>query len=105
MLIYVCSPCRGNPPYSDEKRQNNLKKAAEYSLRVVHKGHTPITPHLLFTQFLDDTIETERNAAINMGLELLDLCSEVWVFGQEITEGMQNEIKHADLNGKPVRYE
>ena len=30
-----------------------------------------------------------------MGLELMDMCDEVWVFGFKITEGMRFELEHA----------
>ena len=32
---------------------------------------------------------------MDMGLELLKLCDEVWVFGDKISEGMKKEIEFA----------
>lgn len=66
------------------------------------KGYLPIAPHLLFPQFLDDEKEEERQAGIQMGLDLLLYCDEVWVFGG-ITEGMLTEIAVAAGHGKRVR--
>ena len=51
------------------------------------EGYLPIAPHLLFPQFLNEGIEEERRLGITMGMELLALCDEVWVFG-EATEGI-----------------
>ena len=38
-----------------------------------------------------------------MGLELMDTCDMVYVFGFEITEGMRFELEHAKEMKKPVR--
>lgn len=38
-----------------------------------------------------------------MGLELMDTCDMVYVFGFEITEGMRFELEHAREMKKPVR--
>ena len=40
---------------------------------------------------------------IEMGLELMDSCDEVYVFGFDITEGMKFELDHARKKKKPVR--
>ena len=39
-----------------------------------------------------------------IGAELLELCSEVRVYGDRISEGMQAEIRQAEALGIPVRY-
>lgn len=62
MLIYVCSPYSGQV-------ELNVAKASNYSKYVVDAGHTPIAPHLLFPQFLNDDIPEERNRAIQMNME------------------------------------
>ena len=48
--------------------------------------------------------ETERELAIRTDLRLLDLCQELWVFGNRISEGMKREIAYAQEAGIPVRY-
>ena len=95
-IIYVCSPLRG-----DVKR--NINKAIGYSRYVYVKGGIPLAPHTIFTQFLDDEDEDERNAGIDMGLELLNICDELWAFGDKISEGMLNEIESAKLLGIIVK--
>ena len=35
---------------------------------------------------------------------MLELCSEVRVYGDRISEGMQAEIRRAEALGIPVRY-
>lgn len=66
-------------------------------------GNLPIAPHLYFTQFLGED-NKERDLGILMGLELMELCDEVWVFGETISEGMRREIEYAKLIHKPIYF-
>jgi len=90
-FVYICSPYRDNP-------RVNVMRARNYCKFAVEQGKLPIAPHLYFPQFLSES--TERDKAMQMNFELLRLCDEVWVFGDNITEGMAAEISHA----KMVRY-
>ena len=97
-LVYVCSPFRGN---IDE----NVINARKYSRFTFDKKNIPITPHLLYPQFINDNDLFERNIAIHkINYVLIGLCKEMWVFGDEITEGMQREILVAQKRKKPIRY-
>ena len=61
---------------------------------AVDDGFIPVAPHIYFTQFLDDSVENERKAGIEAGIQLMLECDEMWVFG-EPTEGMSKEIECA----------
>ena len=90
-LVYICSPCRGDLEKNIEKAQHYCREAVELWDDVI-----PIAPHVYFTQFLDDTKPEERTAGMDMGLSLLAMCDELWVYGIENpSEGMRNEIKYA----------
>lgn len=39
-----------------------------------------------------------------MGLDMLKLCSELWVFGKRLSSGMAAEIDEADRLGIPVKF-
>lgn len=39
-----------------------------------------------------------------MGMVFLDSCKEVWVFGERISSGMQQEIDRAEKRGIPIRF-
>lgn len=69
-LVYICSPCRGD-------YERNITKAQEYCREAISMGVIPITPHVYFTQFLNDLYPEERKLGMTAGLELLKLCSEV----------------------------
>jgi hypothetical protein len=94
-IIYVCSPYSGDVA-------GNVAKAKKYSRFVVDEGGIPITPHLYMPLFLKE--ESERDLAIFMDLALLTKCSEVWVFGEVLSAGMQIEIDRAQQKGKTIRY-
>ncbi len=96
-LIYICSPYRGNTAA-------NIKAAKQYCRSAYEQGHIPVAPHLYLPQFLDDENPTERDFALRIGLRLIDHCSEVWVHGDKISEGMHGEIEYAEATGKPVKY-
>ena len=96
-LIYICSPCRGN-------YEMNLDNAASYSLAAFTRGYIPITPHIYFTRFMNDENSKERSMAMDAGLQMLLMCSEMWVFGLDHpSEGMQAEIALAIRHGIPIR--
>ena len=94
-LIFICSPYRGDI-------EANLESARYYCRFAVQRGGIPFAPHLLYTQFLDDSVTQERNAGLSMGLEMLTLCNELWAFGPA-TMGMAQEITEAVRLGVPVR--
>lgn len=96
-LIYVCSPYAGDV-------ENNIINACKYSRYVYEKGHIPITPHLLYPQFLDDSNPYERKEALFIGTKLLSLCKEIWVFGDTLSSGMQSEIAYAKANNIEIKY-
>lgn len=95
--VYICSPCRGD-------YEKNIDNAISYSRIAFLMGYIPITPHIYFTRFMDDTNTKERNMAMNAGKELLTTCSEVWVFGLDnLSEGMQEEIALAIRREIPIK--
>ena len=94
-LVYICSPYSGDV-------EKNIYLAKVFSRFAVVKNAIPIAPHLLFPQFMDES--TERGLAMFMDMVLLGKCSEVWVFGSTISEGMAAEIAKAQKQRKVIRY-
>ena len=103
-FIYICSPYKGNPPYTKDKRAANLKTTAEYCAVVTRNGDVPIAPHLYFSSFLDDENQEDREIGMTMGMAIMTTCREMWVFGNEISEGMKKEISLAHKIGVPIKY-
>ena len=96
-IIYICSPYAG-------ETESNIKAAQKYSRFAVNKGYIPIAPHLLFPQFLNDTDPAERKLGLFFGNALMSKCSEVWVFGERISAGMEAENKRARWKNYRLRY-
>ena len=96
-LVYICSPYAGDV-------ETNVQKARRYCRFAVDKGYIPIAPHLLFTQFLNDDSPKERQLGIFFGNAVMSKCSEVWVFGEHISNGMEAEIKRAKRKNYRLRY-
>ena len=57
---------------------------------------------MLFPQFLSE--DTERELAMLMDLVLLTKCEQLWVFGNEVSEGMRREIGKAKKKHMTIRY-
>ena len=85
-IVYICSKYSGDV-------EKNTKMARRYCRYAVEHGCIPLAPHLLLPQFLSE--KTERALAIQMDLWLLEFCQELWVCGNEISDGMMREIDRA----------
>lgn len=93
--VFICSPFRGD-------YEKNIQVAKRICRVAAEMGYLPIAPHLYFTQFLDE--DNDRWLGMDMGRDLLLKCSEVWVIGEKITEGMMEEIHTARCENIPIKY-
>ena len=94
MTIYVCSPYRAK---TDEQFKRQLEYTKAIAKECVLAGHSVIVPHLYYTRFLDDEVQEERELGIASAIGLLDACDLMLIntrYG--ISEGMMQEIRHAD---------
>ena len=96
-VVYICSPYSGDT-------EKNVVNACRYSRFAVDRHCLPITPHIYFTQFMDDNVPEERNTAIFMNWVLMSKCVELWVFGENISAGMKAEIDRAKRKHMRIRY-
>ena len=96
-IVYICSPYAGDVT-------SNVENARKYSRFAVDAGYIPIAPHLLFPQFLSDNNPKERQLGLFFGNALMGKCSEVWVFGECISSGMEAEIRRAKWKNYCLRY-
>ncbi len=95
--IYVASPYKGDV-------ETNVNNAKKYALFVAKQELLPVAPHLYLTQFFNDDVEEERSVALAFGLQMLKRCHEMWVFGDNISDGMAIEIEFATKRNIPIRY-
>lgn len=96
-IVYICSPYSGDV-------ETNVDAARQYSRFAVEQGYIPVAPHLLFPQFLNEESPKERQLGLFFGNALVSKCSEVWVFGDHISPGMEAEIRRARWKNYRLRY-
>ena len=83
MIVLIESPYSGDI-------QRNSEYARRAMLHVIEQGHTPIVPHLLYPQVLDDSDPMQREMALEMCRELRDSADEAWFFvDYGISPGME----------------
>ena len=106
LRIYVCSPYRPRmepPELAKRELADNIARAKTACRLVAELGAIPICSHLFCTQFLDDSIVSEREQGRRIGLEMLKDADELWCFSEYISEGMMAEIQEASRLGLPIR--
>ena len=98
--VYICSPYAGTA----EQQKRNSTLAAGYCRAATLAGYSPIAPHIYYPQFLDDDAPDERNVGLQLGIEALDTCTELWVVGETLSAGMVEEIRLAKQKNMKIRY-
>jgi len=93
--VYVCHPFGSDP-------EGNARRIQGICWALAKTGLMPIAPQLYLPSFLSE--ETERERALELCLELIDICDEVRVYGGLVTEGMRIELERADRRGVPIIY-
>lgn len=95
-LVYIASPYSGEI----EKNVAFAKAACKYA---IEQDCAPIAVHLIYPQLLDDGVPKERETGLQLGIQVLNVCDELWLCGETISEGMQGEWDAAVRRGLPVR--
>lgn len=96
-LVYICSSLSGDVP-------GNTEKARKFCRFALEKGQNPLAPHLMFHQFVNDDDPAERELALFMDIVLLGKSSELWVFGDTVSTGIQMELEMAKKRRQLIRY-
>jgi hypothetical protein len=97
-LVYICSPYAG----AVERNTESAKLYCRFA--VMERNVIAFAPHLLLPLYLSEDDPEERELALSMGLTFLTRCDELWVFGENITRGMQKEITKAKKYQMPIHY-
>ena len=96
-VVFICSPFAGDIDL-------NTDRARRYGRFAITKNTVPFIPHLLYPQLLDEHDTEERSLGISMGIRMLSICQELWVFGERISSGMAVEIAKAKNLKIPIKY-
>ena len=99
---YICSPLSA----PDAKGvSHNMDMARFYMERMQVLCHCrTFASHAYLPLMLDDSIPEERETALRIGMELMDLCDALIICGRRISSGMEGEIKEALENGMEVYW-
>lgn len=101
--VFVCSPLRAP---SIEGFHQNRRLAKELTLAVLRAGHAPYTPHLWYSDLLDDAKPAEREKGMKAGAAWLRVADEIWVYAvglEECSAGMKSEVQLAERLALPIR--
>ena len=83
--VYICAPLGGNV-------QQNLERAIRFAKYALRSGVAPVVPHF-YALCLDDADPKQREIGMSAGLSLLWFCDEMWIFGDEVSAGMKEEMR------------
>ena len=82
--VYVSAPL-------GEDWDEDIENAAKYYEFTLQSECVPVGPHAYATMFgVNEASEIKRLR--QAGMSLIWFCDEIWVFGEQITESMQEEI-------------
>lgn len=96
-MVYIASPLHRD-------YNTNIKKAVEYCRLAGERGVLPLAPHIIFSQWCNDTVPQQREQGLQLGLALLEKADELWIMGEKISEGMRGEISFATEQGIPAYH-
>jgi hypothetical protein len=82
-LAFISSPYNGDGWEIVE----NVKRARAMCQWAMEHGFAPFASHLIYTQFLDDSIKHEREMGIEIGRAFIKKCSVVISYGGRKSEG------------------
>jgi len=95
-LVAILSPYAGDV-------ERNVLYAKQAMLNSIGHGETPIVPHLLYTQVLNDEIPSDRLLGLNLGAQWFSVIDYAVVYlDHGISEGMSKEIDQ--LTGMDIRF-
>ena len=96
--VFICSPYRGNAKV-------NLENAIRYCRMADVYSKLPIAPHVYFTRvFPNENAWHDRYIGMYWGKQLMADCKEIWIFCNELTEGMIEEITEAKRLGIGMKF-
>ncbi len=85
-----------------ENIEDDIAYARDYCKIASLEKVLPLSPTLIFTEFLNEKMFDEREEINKLSLALLSKCDEVWVMGTTVTEEMKNIIEFAKIKHIPI---
>ncbi len=100
-IVYISHPIKGD-------KAGNIEKIIKIvrSINLFLPDIVPLTNYIADCLALNDDVKEERDKGLSNDEAILQsgIVDELWVFGNEISDGMRIEIDVAQKIGIPVRY-
>lgn len=97
-LVILESPFAGDV-------ERNRAYAIEAMRDSLMRGEAPFVSHLLYTEALDDTVQSERQLGIEAGLAIGRHAVKTVVYQDlGISSGMKYGVERAESEGRPIEY-
>jgi hypothetical protein len=101
-VVYISCPYVSGDAVRKARRYINTH--ADHMRFAFGEGAYPITAHESLRNYLDSEKPDDWQLALDLGMNLLRRCDELWVFGGSVDDAMAQQIAEAVSAGKPVRY-
>jgi hypothetical protein len=88
--VFIAHPVAGDI-------QGNIEKILAICKQVHNKDIVPVAPYLVSLQYLNDNATEDREPGIDANLETFHrkYIDELWLYGDRISKGMEQEVKLA----------
>ena len=96
--VFIAHPISGDI-------QGNIKHILQICRKVHSKETIPIAPYLVSLQYLNDEVTEDRELGILANLECFhrNYIDELWLFGDRVSPGMEQEIRLAKELSIPIK--
>lgn len=97
---YICSPLRAND--SNQMLKKMFAARAYMSYARDKLAYRAKAPHAYLPMLLCDHVSAERTLALRFGLSLMEMCDDVLICGNRLSNGMMGEIVQAIACNKKI---
>jgi len=94
--VYICHPVSS---LGLVKARILANRASEY---VISKGMLPISSVRLIGDLIDNNKDYDK--AMKWSMDLVHVCNQLWVFSDQLTYGMKQEIEYASSLGMKIKF-
>lgn len=89
-------------PISGDVNRNLMRAKMWFRWAALSKAAVPVAPYISCVWALDDNDPDERLVGMAISSRVSKMCDELWLCGEEISEGMRKERQIFEKRDKPV---
>lgn len=92
-IAFISSPYKSD---NDLNIIHNVKIARAMCKLAIDQGYAPFASHLIYTQFLDESVPEQREMGIEYGREFLEYADIIYIYkgeGSKESEGMKGDLE------------